>query len=439
MHEKRILKEERISHHSTRTRERVKMSDSKQDNVDQQVDPQSPEHSLGVRKGQRILGHEVTGQHYDNVNIQTGQEISRKDSEDVHRNLDAQDRLIEEAKRLRLTGYGFRTPENARLEYNKDETMTAQNAQFGYDRIIPMFNKMKQVMPERCGLFEVPYGRYDAKTERMYSDKSIKALYVKKEGMAYAQIGKEAMPYGQPVIAHEFIEDALYGLQEEHHNEWEIVPDMTYDDKKGYRRYWAVLSKRLDREIKGSFRIGDVVRIGALVRNGIAEATSVGFDLFTYCVTCQNGSVGRSKELGSEAWRHVGNVEKLKEKILDGLKNRFEIGEEFLQIYEASNEITMTNEMIKKIWNRTGIANKYFAEAENKNHIPYFNFIEEKGKTKGKPKIETIELNKDITLWEGYNALTAGVWHSDDVSFSKKSVLLRNLNDELVAIVRPNR
>jgi hypothetical protein len=410
-------------------------SKKQQNSVDSSKEEVNREHSLGIQKGQRILGHKVT-RGFNNTNIQQGQEISAKDSEDVHRNLDVQDQLIEEAKRIRLTGYGFRHSRNAKMEYSDDETRTTLKALQGWDCVIPNFRKAKNIMPERSGLLEVPYDRFDAQTEKVYSDQTIKALYVKKEGMSYAKIGKESVPYSQPIISHEFIEDAIYELGDQHKQEWEIVPDLTFDDKKGYRRYWGILSKRLDREITGSFRIGDVVRIGALVRNGIAEATSVGFDLFTYCVTCQNGSVGRSKELGSEAWKHAGALEKLQEKILGGLEDMFNIGQEFLDIYEQANYIPMDDEMVKRIWERTHISNKYFEEAEDKKHRPYFQLIRESEKSR---KIDEIKLARDITLWEGYNALTAPVWHSDEMAFGKKAAELRRLNDELVAIVKPSK
>ena len=38
------------------------------------------------------------------------------------------------------------------------------------------------------------------------------------------------------------------------------------------------------------------------------------------------------------------------------------------------------------------------------------------------------------TLWEGYNAITAQVWHSD-ITFGEKSRQLRRLNQDLVQIV----
>ena len=98
------------------------------------------------------------------------------------------------------------------------------------------------------------------------------------------------------------MEDALYSAAEKQKNEWEVVPEITYDDAKGYRRYWGILSKRLDREIKNSFRDDDVVRVGALVRNGIAENVAVGFDVFTYASVCSNGNIGRGRELGSNSW-----------------------------------------------------------------------------------------------------------------------------------------
>lgn len=384
--------------------------------------------NLGLQKNQRILGQRIVDG-FNNTQLQEGTQISKEASDDTRKNLDVQDSNIEIAKRTQLNGYGIRTGESAKIQYERSDYSTTSQAlmQGQYDYIIPDFSRAKEISPQRCGLIEVPYVRYSPADAKMYSDKSIKALYVKNENHSIPKIGKEAIPYGQPIISHEFVEDRLFEIAEKNKSEFEIVPDLTRDDKRGYKRYWGILSKRLDHEIKDSFRIGDVVRIGALVRNGIAESTSVGFDLFTYCVTCQNGSVGRSKELGSESWKHIGDVEKLQEKIINGLNEIFEIGEELVNYYERANKIRMDNEMLKLIYEKAGISKKYYDES-------YFQLIPESEKSK---KIKDVMLaKKDISLWQGFNALTAKVWHSDDLAFGDKAAKLRRLNDLLVTTVK---
>ena len=116
----------------------------------------------------------------------------------------------------------------------------------------------------------------------------------------------------------------LQRLADKHKDEWEILPDQTYDDKKGFRRYWGILSKRLDQEVKDSFRIGDVVRFGGMVRNGIDEGLAVGFDMFTYAVLCANGSIGRGEGLGGGSWAHLGKVDLFEKRVLEGLEEDFQ-------------------------------------------------------------------------------------------------------------------
>ena len=121
---------------------------------------------------------------------------------------------------------------------------------------------------------------------------------------------------------------------------------------------------------------------------------------------------------------------KLQERIQTGLEEIFNIGEKQLDIYEFANEIKMTEEHLQRIWNHTKIADKYYNEK-------YFELIPE---SENKRKIEDIRLvKKDISLWEGYNALTRELWHSEDSRFTARTERLRSLNTELVAMVTQHR
>jgi hypothetical protein len=395
-----------------------------------------PEEALNHRsqgpiltKGQRILGHKVVGG-FNNQSIDYGVQISEKDSLDVHKNLDVQDELIKDAQNAPKHSYGIRTEYNAKVVYDliQSKKLWEDFQKSGLDFYIPDVSSAEVLEPARSNLVTMNLLRYSPETLKCYDDHTFKNLY-RREPNGHFRIGKE-VPRDQPIITHEFIWDCLVDIAEKHKEEFELMEDHTYEDRKGYRRYFGVLSKRLDRDIQDSFRIGDTVRIGAMVRNGIAENMSVGFDLWTYAVTCQNGSIGRNKELGSQAWKHIGKADLLKNDIYEGLNEMVSVGEEFVWYYEQANLIQFTQDHLKKIYESANIADKYFNEK-------YFEIVRKEGKGR---KVEDILLaQKDISLWEGYNALTQSLWHTEDLSFDRKASTLRKLNNELVAIVKATK
>jgi Domain of unknown function (DUF932) len=347
----------------------------------------------------------------------------------AHLSLDKEAHVRTSKEYEKPVSYGVRTALNATAEYTRESSHKIFKAlkEVGADYYLPDFTQAKPLKPVRSNLFEVPILRYNRATDKFYDDNNQKILYVK-NSKGVLQVGKE-MPATQPVITHEFLEDALYDLAEKHREEFEIIPSLTNDDRKGYRRYFGVLSKKLDTEIQKSFRKDDVVRLGALVHNGIAEDTAVGFDAFTYALRCENGMIGRGKDLGSASWAHQGSVEKLQEKILAGLEEMFDIGTEFLEYIKASNTIKMTKEHIQQIYQNTNISDRYYG-------VQYFSIDADKKPTDP----ERIQLAKNnATLWEGINAITQNVWHSQEIAFGRKSRQLRQLNNQIVQIVNTTR
>lgn len=382
-----------------------------------------------LTKSERILGGKVIAG-FNNQRIEYGEEIGKEQSLNVHTNLDVQDKLIKQAQSAPKHSYGIRTEHNAKVVYGLADSKDIYHrfVNSGLDVYIPDVNSAEVLEPARSNLVTMNLLRYSPRTLKCYDDHTFKNLYRRDEN-GFLQIGKE-VNRDQPIITHELLEDYLVDIAEKHKEEFEIMEDHTYEDRKGYRRYFGVLSKRLDRDIQDSFRIGDTVRIGAMVRNGIAENMSVGFDLWTYAVTCQNGSIGRNKELGSQAWKHIGKPEALKRDIYEGLNEMFDQGEEFVWYYEQANLYQFTQDHLKKIYESTSIADKYYDDK-------YFEIIRQEGKGR---KVQDIVLaQKDVSVWEAYNALTAKVWHTEDLSFDRKAAALRQLNNQLVQIVKQTK
>src|SRR5262245_29821920 len=352
--------------------------------------------------------------------------------EKVNNFLDKQDREMEEAQaNPHGIAYGIRTGSTAKVVYeltDSNEIMEdIRNSKSDY--LVPIFREAKKIEPARCPLVEVPLGRYSPFTGRVYNDHTLKNVYVQNND-GYQQIGKE-MSYSQPILSHEWVEDVLYIIRDKYADEFEIYDtENIRGDKKGYRHFWGILSKRIQYTVENSFRSDDTIRVGAVVRNGIDEGTAIGFDMFTFAVRCANGSIGRGKELGSQAWVHAGNKERLEEAVLEGLQGAFKIGQQFFEYIEASNKIQMTNAMLRRIYDNTGIREKYYD--------PDYFIIQKNAKPEDPGKVQLQQRSKPVSLWEGYNAFTREIWHETGMGFGDKSKQLRQLNVELVKIVKAN-
>lgn len=372
----------------------------------------------------RILTVEQGDQFNNARNV--GDEISKDASKNVGRNLDEMDRRIEEAKKIEFPGYGIRTSDNAKVEYDVSHTqkILRKLKELGVDYYVPNFPEARKL--GRSPLHEVPLVRFSPANNKAYNDKNRKVLYVENDKQ-FLQVGKD-MPYSQPVITHEFLFDSLKSIAEEHSDEYEIALDKIYDDRRGYRINITMFSPRFDKEVPDSYRIGDVIRIGAMVRNGIDEGMGVGIDAFTFAVKCANGSIGRGKDLGSQSWVHKGLEDTLKEHVLDGLEQMIDISEELANYQIASNRIKMRHTDIQQIYENILLADRYYDDK-------YFLLNPEEKKTEDRIKLQK-GLDGNITLWEGYNALTAPIWHSENLGFGGKSNTLRQLNNQLVAIVK---
>jgi len=173
----------------------------------------------------------------------------------------------------------------------------------------------------------------------------------------------------------------------------------------GKAKYWEVMSERFDNfKIKDSFEKDDEVAVGAVIRNGIGVGIALGADLFTYRLSCLNGAVARGKDIGTISIHHVGAIDVIKTKFVQGLTQIFEQSRKLADYYQQSVYIKINKR----------IAERFASQLPDK-YLP--NFIEvDTNKLTGKQEVYLRDNNVD--LWRGFNDMTEKLWHSETAGFS---------------------
>jgi hypothetical protein len=237
-----------------------------------------------------------------------------------------------------------------------------------------------------------------------------------------------------PVYPFEQLEEDLKIVIHEHLKDSGFRIIDKYYSHNGFTGYWTLISD-LRQIVRGSYVRDDIVEIGIAIRNGIATGVALGADFFTNRLICQNGAVGRGDNFGSISIRHVGDqksmIELFKQKIPEVIK----IGQGIVKYYEMATGLRFNEAMAKRIYKKTGIAQKYFPE--------YFG-VDPDQKDVDK-QVNITEQARNLTVWEVFNDLTKPLTESlrssqkIHLGFSSFSEQTRKLHRELVNIVDDNR
>jgi hypothetical protein len=166
----------------------------------------------------------------------------------------------------------------------------------------------------------------------------------------------------------------------------------------GFTAYWMLLSENMQKVVRGSHEVDDVVQIGLVLRNGIGTGVALGADFLTYRLTCLNGAIGRGENFGSISIRHIGDQKKMIDTFKNGIPIIVKMGEKIVDYYEKATQIKIDERIARLIYKKTGIADKYYEK------IPYIEIDKEQKKVE-----ERVSLTRDgrhVTLWELFNDLT---------------------------------
>lgn len=180
----------------------------------------------------------------------------------------------------------------------------------------------------------------------------------------------------------------------------------TYKSHYGDAQYWELLSDEFDEHIdyKGK---DDVVKIGCIVRNSLGANVSLGADTYTWRVFCENGAVGRGRDLGF-ALRHLGgDPEKLMNAFIKGIEKILIDSKELVEYYRKAASLRMNKKIASEISKRIPI--RAFPDCmtyDYKTHSPV--------------------LLQEADLWKSFNDVTEKVWHPERFSNKPKNTGFAN-------------
>lgn len=167
-----------------------------------------------------------------------------------------------------------------------------------------------------------------------------------------------------------------------------------YWSNYGDAQYWELLSDEFDQHIEYKGK-DDVVKIGCMVRNSLGASVALGADTYTWRVTCENGAVGRGRDLGF-ALRHLGGDP---DKLFVAFKKRIgqilENSKELVEYYRKAASLRMNKKIAQEI-KRLHIPVKVFPECMSYDY-----------------KNKAVVLLREDDLWKTFNDVTERVWHPE--------------------------
>lgn len=197
-----------------------------------------------------------------------------------------------------------------------------------------------------------------------------------------------------------------------------------YFSNYGDAQYWELLSDEFDAHIdyKG---VDDVVKIGCVVHNSLGAGVSLGAYTYTWRVTCENGAVGRGRDLGF-ALRHLGgDPEKLMKAFQRGINKILEDSKELVAYYREAANLRMNKKIATEI-KRRNIPIKAFPECMTYDR-----------------KAKEVVLVREDDLWKVFNDVTERVWHPErfdpnakETGFANKASIEMTMHSILKNAVR---
>jgi hypothetical protein len=206
-----------------------------------------------------------------------------------------------------------------------------------------------------------------------------------------------------------------------------------YNSHATFSNYWECLSDRFDTDIKDSYRPGDVVQVGLVVRNGIGTAIALGIDLFTMALVCQNGAIARGKDLGTISITHASSYEKMRDRFIEDIPVAISAVQDLIAYYQRSVYVKMNQKIAEGLYEKLYISDKHFPSYFGIDQQEIKKLKEEKKEIEAK---DIIHFNGDVSLWQTFNDFTADIWKSDRFHFSGKRAVEINLHNQLIQTVR---
>jgi hypothetical protein len=208
----------------------------------------------------------------------------------------------------------------------------------------------------------------------------------------------------------------------------------------GDTMHWTILSDSLNRNIENSY-VGkdDIVRFGAVVRNGIGTNVALGVDLFTYRLICENGAIARGTDLGSFSISHARRKdERIQDAIVPAIKRCVEHLKDFTDYYQQATKIAFNQKILDTIITKLAPSDRMIPEKDI--DIDYdLRRKKEKNPTnkdlQHQSEYKISRQGKEKDMWHIFNDFTELYWHNNKMSFHRISRKEQQLHQVLIQTV----
>lgn len=212
-----------------------------------------------------------------------------------------------------------------------------------------------------------------------------------------------------------------------------------HEGHHGDTMHWEILSDRFDRNIQNSY-IGkdDIIRFGAVVRNGIGTNVALGVDLFTYRLVCENGAVARGTDLGSFSISHVRRKnERIQDAIVPAIKEVVSRLKDFTNYYQQATMITFNDRMLQEIVKKMQPSDKMMPKWVDID-FDLRRLKEQRPKDQELQRKSEYSIGREARgydLWHVFNDMTANYWHNGNMAFHRISRKEQQLHQVLIKAV----
>ncbi len=189
--------------------------------------------------------------------------------------------------------------------------------------------------------------------------------------------------------------------------------------KNGYAIRIDLLSDR-----KEAVEVNDLVQFGVSIRNSIDGTTALGVDMFTYRLACRNGATARISDITFNA-RHVGNVDRLIKMFREALRSALEHCHSLIELYRKATRIKVDKDIATRLV-RLNLPTMYY----------YYTPIRVKISNKDEEKVIDVDVVREDTLWNTFNAITYVITHKSRASPIARSRMCHRLHRVLEEVVQ---
>lgn len=204
----------------------------------------------------------------------------------------------------------------------------------------------------------------------------------------------------------------------------------------GLNMFITLISDENSFKIKDSHEVGDLIQVGVVIRNSLGGGMGLGADLFTYRLSCLNGAIFKSYDLGNDYMRHYGkNPEKVTNAMRNLITHSLERVQDIKNFYQKMAEKKLGDN------NRQSVFKKLSLFIPQKSYPAYVD-IEAKRLNKDSPLEYTFTISEDtkkLSMWQVFNDFTKNIWHADVINFEAKRYQTMKLHQIIIDSLRDGK